>query len=90
MNNLVLRVAFSDDVHWIARVHRVAVDPSHALEHAMDMLSKIATMKTLNSRTTIPVPQVFAFDVSPSNELGFPYILMECLRGQALETAVAS
>lgn len=90
MNNLVLRIAFSDDVYWIARVHHVPIDPSQAREHAMDMLSEVATMKTLSSRMTIPIPQVFAFDVSPTNEFGFPYVLMECLKGQVLETTIAS
>lgn len=90
MNNLVLSVTFSDDVHWIARIHHVPVEPSHAREHAMDMLSEIATMKTLKSRTTIPVPQVFAFDVLPCSEFDFPYVLMECLKGQVLQTTIAS
>ncbi|KAG6288418.1 hypothetical protein E4U46_003311, partial [Claviceps purpurea] len=62
MNNLVLNVAFSDDVHWIARILKAPVDPSYTRQHEIAMLSEIATMKTLKSRTTIPVPEVFAFD----------------------------
>ncbi|KAG5950826.1 hypothetical protein E4U57_007347 [Claviceps arundinis] len=46
-------------------------------------------MKTLKSRTTIPVPEVFAFDVSPSNEFGFPYVLLEGLKGKTLESTMA-
>ncbi|KAG6017128.1 hypothetical protein E4U54_008242 [Claviceps lovelessii] len=90
MNNLVLNVAFSDDVYWIARIQHAPVHSSHTREHEIDMLSEIATMKTLKSRTTIPVPQVFAFDASPSNEVGFPYMLLECLTGQVLQTTIAS
>lgn len=90
MNNLVLNVGFSDDVDWIARVHHVPVDLSHAREHAMDMLSEIATLKTVKSRTTIPVPEVFVFDTSLSNEFGFPYILMERLKGRVLDSTIAS
>ncbi|QPH04275.1 hypothetical protein C2857_001157 [Epichloe festucae Fl1] len=89
MNNLVFKIAFSDHVYWIARVHHAPVDPSRVRENAMDMLSEIATMKTLNSRTTIPVPQVFAFDVSPTNGFGFPYVLMEYLEGQVLDSIIA-
>ncbi|OAA55463.1 Aminoglycoside phosphotransferase [Cordyceps fumosorosea ARSEF 2679] len=89
MNNLVLKVAFSDNVYWIARVQHSPVDSSHAREHTLDMLSEIATMKTLHSRTSIPVPMVFDFDTSPSNEFGFPYILMECLNGQILDSTIA-
>ncbi|KAF5136338.1 hypothetical protein E5D57_000098 [Metarhizium anisopliae] len=90
MNNLVLNVGFSDDVDWIARVHHVPVDLSHARDHAMDMLSEIATLKTVKSRTTIPVPEVFFFDTSLSNEFGFPYILMERLKGRVLDSTIAS
>ncbi|KAG6161900.1 hypothetical protein E4U22_007707 [Claviceps purpurea] len=89
MNNLVLNVAFSDDVHWIARILYAAADPSSTRQHQISMLSEIATMKTLKSRTTIPVPEVFAFDVSPSNEFGFPYVLLECLKGKTLESTMA-
>ncbi|POR36099.1 Protein kinase-like protein [Tolypocladium paradoxum] len=88
-NNVVLKVAFSDHVCWIARVRYGPVDVSRAREHAVDMLSEIATMKTLSSRTTVPVPRVFAFDTSPSNEFGFPYILMECLEGRILDSSIA-
>ncbi|KAG6117969.1 hypothetical protein E4U12_001310 [Claviceps purpurea] len=89
MNNLVLNVAFSDDVHWIARILYAAADPSSTRQHEIAMLSEIATMKTLKSRTTIPVPEVFAFDVSPSNEFGFPYVLLECLKGKPLQSTMA-
>lgn len=88
MNNLVLKVAFSDGVNWIARVHHAPV--SDAPAHTIDMLSEIATMKTLSSRTTIPVPQVFAFDASKANKFGFPYILMEYLKGRVLDSRIAS
>lgn len=90
MNNLVLKVAFSDNLYWIARVRHIPVDPSHAREHTLDMLSEIATMKTLNSRTSIPVPKVFDFDTSPSNDFGYPYIFMECLKGHVLDSTIAS
>ncbi|KAG6188507.1 hypothetical protein E4U24_001377 [Claviceps purpurea] len=86
---IVLNIAFSDHVHWIARIFHAAVDPSCTRQHEIAMLSEIATMKTLKSRTTIPVPEVFAFDVSPSNKFGFPYVLLECLKGKTLESTMA-
>ncbi|KAG8415014.1 hypothetical protein J3458_008901 [Metarhizium acridum] len=90
MNNLVLRVAFSDNVDWIARIQHTPADPSHAQEHKISMLSEIATMKTLNIRTTIPVPRVYAFDTSPANDFGFPCLLMEHLKGRILSSTIAS
>ncbi|KAI5859873.1 kinase-like domain-containing protein [Durotheca rogersii] len=89
MNNLVLKVAFSDGVDWIARVHHVPVNRSNSREHAIDMLSEVATLKTLKSRSSIPVPRVYGFDTSPNNPFGFPYIFMECLRGRVLSSTIA-
>jgi hypothetical protein len=60
-NNVVLELAFSDDVFWIARI------PHQALDEGVrtSMLSEIATMKKIKQHTTIPIPQVFDFDMSP-------------------------
>lgn len=82
---LVLTITFSDNTNWIVRIPHLPVDAAKAPQHAVDMLSEIATIKTVKSRTTIPVPQVFAFDASSSNKFGFPYILMECLKGRVLD-----
>ena len=41
-------------------------------------------MRLIRRETTIPVPEVFAFDASLENELGCPFILMEHVRGKAL------
>ncbi|KAI8954847.1 kinase-like domain-containing protein [Xylaria longipes] len=73
-NNVVLEVSFSDHVYWIAKIQHIPVDASESLENSMDILSEIATMRTAKDRTTIPVPQVFAFDVHPSNTVGYPYV----------------
>jgi aminoglycoside phosphotransferase (APT) family kinase protein len=89
MNNLVVNIAFSDQIDWIARIRHVPVQPSDARQHKVDMLSEIATMKTLKRRTTIPVPEVFAFDSSPLNGFGFPYVLMDRLKGRVLQATIA-
>lgn len=83
-NNVVLEVSFSDHVYWIAKIQHISVDESEASENAMDLLSEIVTMRTVKERTSIPVPQVFAYDISRSNSVGYPYILMEHIDGQAL------
>lgn len=41
-------------------------------------------MCLIKRETTIPVPEVFAFDASRENELGCPFILMECVQGKPL------
>lgn len=86
MVHIVLEISFSDGVYWVARIRHRQV---HAKSAAI-LLSEIATMKTLKERTSIPVPQVFAYELSSSNPVGYPYILMECLEGRELEGAIAS
>lgn len=79
-NNIVLEISFSDGVYWVARIKHSMVDAGITA----DLLSEIATMKTLKERTSIPVPHIFAHDFSPSNQVGYPYILMEYLEGREL------
>ena len=89
-NNVVLGVSFSDHVYWVARIQHIAVDESKARRNAANLLSEITTMRTIKDLTSIPVPQVFAYNVSPSNEVGYPYILMEHLPGRVLGGTIAS
>lgn len=89
-NNVVFKVSFSDNVCWIARIQHAPVYASQASENAMDLLSEIATMRTVKARTTIPVPQVFSYDTSPCNPVGYPYILMEHLGGEILGDTIAA
>ena len=38
-------------------------------------------MSFLHENTSIPIPQIYAFDETTSNELGVPYILMDSVEG---------
>ncbi|KAL2151731.1 hypothetical protein VTH82DRAFT_6829 [Thermothelomyces myriococcoides] len=87
-NNVIFEVEFSDSVYWIARIQHFSVDGSEAQGNAADLLSEIATMRTVRKRTRIPVPEVYAYNVSP-NEVGYPYVLMECLPGRVLDGPIA-
>ncbi|KAK0636300.1 serine/threonine protein kinase [Bombardia bombarda] len=89
-NNVVLEVSFSDHVYWLAKTQHVSINASEATENAMYMSNEIATMRTTKNRTSTPVPQVFAYDCSPSNEVGYPYILMEFLHGRTLGGTIVS
>ncbi|KAK4144484.1 kinase-like protein [Dichotomopilus funicola] len=88
-NNVIFEVAFSDSVYWIARIQHVTIDASEAEDNTADLLSDITTMRVIKERTTIPVPTVHAYDVSPSNEVGYPYVLMEALPGRILGGPIA-
>lgn len=48
-------------------------------------LSETATVELVRSSTSIPVPQIIAFDASSDNELGFEWVLMEQMPGNPLE-----
>lgn len=42
---------------------------------------EVTTLRFLRRKTTIPVPEVIAFDDSADNEIGFEWILMELMPG---------
>lgn len=88
-NNAVLKVSFSDNVDWILRIQHSVEMPSDTDGGTIDLLSEIATMEIISSKTTIPVPKVFAYDVSSSNGVGYPYILMEHIDGRILDGSIA-
>ncbi|EEP77851.1 predicted protein [Uncinocarpus reesii 1704] len=85
-NNLVLELAFSDSVYWIARIpYQIIDDKTKTL-----LLSEIATMNIIRQRTNIPIPRIFGFEISTNPEsFGYPYILMEYLGGRQLDNVLA-
>lgn len=85
-NNLVLELAFSDGVCWIARIPYQDFDDGDRIS----MLSEIATMKMIHKNTTIPIPQVFEFEASADQPFGYPYIIMEYLSGRILPNGLAT
>ena len=46
--------------------------------------SEVATLRLLRQRTSLPVPEVFAYDCTTKNELGFEWIIMEKIPGVCL------
>lgn len=88
--NIVFEIVFDDGVSWIARLRSasqmqvvsqefVFESPTYK-QHLME--SEIATMKYVRQHTSIPVPEVYAFDTTCENPAKLPYILMECINGQ--------
>lgn len=84
-NNLVLEIAFSDGVYWIARVpHQVLDDKERT-----SLLSEIATLKILKIKTAIPIPQIFDFEISANQDFGYPFVFLEYLGGRTLPNGLA-
>ncbi|KAG0633585.1 phosphotransferase enzyme family-domain-containing protein [Tuber brumale] len=46
--------------------------------------SEVATLRLLRQCTSLPVPEVFAYDCTTENELGFEWIIMEKIPGVCL------
>ena len=82
--NAVFTVLFADGTLWVLKA------PAHGHTRCWDapaaeaLTSEAFTMRLVRRETTIPVPEVFAFDASLENELGCPFILMELIYGKSL------
>ena len=80
--HIVFTLEFDDGVKWMLKIaangHRF--DPVAAAA----LISEARTMQLLKRETTIPVPAVYAFDASSSNDLHSPFILMERIDGKPL------
>ncbi|KAK4244701.1 hypothetical protein C7999DRAFT_43667 [Corynascus novoguineensis] len=87
--SVVCTISSSTFAHGLKIIQHVSVDSSKAHENAVDLLREITTMRTVKKRTSIPVPKSYTYDVSSSNEVGFPYVLMESLPGRVLEGPIA-
>ena len=83
--NCNVDVEFQDGVVWLARIR--LDDPSLAPKptQAYIFLSEVFTLKYLGS-IGIPVPEVFHYETESSeNPVGVPFLLMEKLKGAALD-----
>ena len=92
--NVVREIVFDDNVHWIARVKIPGVNfdasesyipkpvkDSWSATCATEMQSEIDTMSFVRESADIPTPHIFAYDVTATNSVGAPFMLMECYDG---------
>ncbi|KAI0531814.1 kinase-like domain-containing protein [Xylaria digitata] len=81
---MVRRLDFVDGVSWVARV-RLPLEATFASVDSYNSQRafkiEVASMKFFKSKSTIPVPEIFAYDHDPSNRVGAPYMLMEYVHG---------
>jgi len=81
MYNAVFDVRFENDVSWIFRVHCVETSVDSACTKAK-IESTVATMRLVRCRTSIPIPEIYAFESDrTTSSIGAGYILMEAMRG---------
>ena len=82
--HVVITLSFTDKRSWILKIPAkgIAKDWSPLLGQALE--SEAETMRLLRRETTIPIPEIYAFDASIDNELGCPFILMEKVKGRPM------
>lgn len=81
--NLAFVIVFSDDVKWIARVPGSGVSSFGQLE-AQRLISSIRTTTLIRSCTSIPIPEVFTWELSRDNPVRVPYHLESFVAGKPL------
>ena len=90
--HLVRVVTFIDGVQWLARVTMSEIYEESEKGFRMLwtdddvkwMQSEIDTMAFIRTRSEIPVPKVFTYDVSKDNTVGMPYMFLELIYGNSL------
>ena len=79
--NLVHILEFSDEVKYVIRVPVTGWGDRFGETAKSSLKSEALTMRFIRKETTIPVPDVYAFDTTNLNEIGAPYILMSFIPG---------
>ena len=82
--NAVFKMLFADGTLWVLKVPASGHSQCWDVPAREALTSEALTMRLIRRQTTIPVPEVFAFDASLENELGCPFILMEFIHGKPL------
>ncbi|RPB20353.1 hypothetical protein L211DRAFT_524223 [Terfezia boudieri ATCC MYA-4762] len=80
-NNILYRVRFSDSSTWIFKIPCIGYLPEWSEVSGRKLRSEANTMNFIRKHTTIPVPEVYAFDSRLDNVINAPYIAMEFIDG---------
>ncbi|KAF6219033.1 hypothetical protein HO133_005577 [Letharia lupina] len=83
--NAVFKILFADGTLWVLKIPANGHRQCWNAPASEALTSEAFTMRLIRRGTTIPVPEVFAFDASLENELGCPFILMEHVHGKLLQ-----
>ena len=72
---------FDSGDRWILRVPVTGHTDSFDEGAARSLRSEALKMKLISQETSIPIPKVHHFETSLENEIGCPFILMDCVEG---------
>ena len=77
--HLIRIINFEEGSRWIARLRMTS---SMSEDEQSELIQReVDCLQLVKERTTVPVPTVFGYKTSARNEVGAPFILMECLSG---------
>jgi aminoglycoside phosphotransferase (APT) family kinase protein len=83
--NIIFEVLFEDMTTWIVRLRAIYEGITDQRSHDQAMESEVVTLNYVKRNTTkIPVPQVYGYDSSFTNEVGTAFMFMEAMNGKRL------
>lgn len=82
--NMLYPVEFTDGLRWLLKLPAIGYPGRFGKADGRALAAEALTMQMIKQKTTIPIPEVFAFDPSVENELGCAFILMEYVKGVRL------
>ena len=82
--HVVIILSFADGTMWVLKVPGNGHNEGWDSYSADSLASEAQTMRLIRRETSIPIPEVHAFDGSVDNVLGCPYILMDMIQGRPL------
>ena len=80
--NVILELVFEDGVCWIFKVPVNGFAEKFKSLNQNNLLSEVRIMRMIKAKTEIPVPALYAFNGSPHNDTGVPFIMMEKIEGK--------
>jgi hypothetical protein len=80
-NHMVRIIRFMNETQWVARLRLPSLKDETSLDIAKSMECEVSTIALIRQNTTVPVPEVYAFESDSSCSVEAPFMLMECLDG---------
>ena len=77
--HIVRRIEFHGGTQWVARI-RIAA-PENEDEGGCLLQREVDCLQLIKEQTSVPAPTVFGFVSNAKNNVGAPFMLMECLPG---------
>lgn len=84
-NHMVRIIEFDDETRWVARLRMPPLETSRACEDE-DALKTMAhnefnAISLVRQKTSIPVPEIHAFEAQSDCDVRAPFMVMDCLDG---------